>query len=440
MKKRLLAAIMASTMLFVGCSNGNLKTEQGGNTDGVTEVLLWHSMSGNVQEKLNEIVDGFNSSQSKIKVVAENQGTYDESTSKFFNMNGGSGSPAIIQIGEQNLQSMIDSNLIEPMSNLIKDYNYNIDKLVPQVVNFYSVNDTLYTMPFNASSPVLYYNAEALKKAGIEEVPQTFEAILAAGEKISSANNGMKAFAMHAYGYALDQMVTNLGGFIINNENGRIDRATEVAYQDQVTDIFTWISDLIKADQFINYGSNSQDVVTGFNNGDISMFITTSASAAKIVSEAPFEVGVAYLPYSEGVEPQGVYAGGGALCVTNGLSEEVREAAMEFITYATSAEVQATWAGGTGYFPINVKAYETETMKNIYAEKPQLKVAADQFLTSKETAATAGPLLSQLPQLRNDLQAAIEEVFNGGDVAKAIDGAVANTNKAIETANKSIKN
>ena len=55
MKKRLLAAIMTSTMLFVGCSNGNLETEQGGNTDGVTEVLLWHSMSGNVQEKLNDL-------------------------------------------------------------------------------------------------------------------------------------------------------------------------------------------------------------------------------------------------------------------------------------------------------------------------------------------------------------------------------------------------
>lgn len=438
MKKRLLAAIMASSMLFVGCSGGNLETDQGGNTDGVTEVLLWHSMSGNVQEKLNEIVEGFNSSQSEIKVVAENQGTYDESTSKFFNMNGGSGSPAIIQIGEQNLQSMIDSNLIEPMGNLIKDYNYNLEELVPQVVNFYSVNDTLYTMPFNASSPVLYYNADALKNAGIEEIPQTFEAILKSGDKISSANSGMKAFAMHAYGYALDQMVTNLGGFIINNANGRTDRATEVAYQDEMTTIFTWISDLIKANQFVNYGTNSQDVVTGFNNGDIAMFVTTSASAAKIVSEAPFEVGVAYLPYSEGIEPQGVYAGGGALCVTNGLSEDVRKATMEFITYATSAEVQATWAGGTGYFPINSKSYETETMKNIYAEKPQLKVAADQFLTSKETAATAGPLLSQLPQLRNDLQAAIEEVFNGGDVAKAIDGAVKNTNKAIETANKSI--
>lgn len=440
MKKRLLGVIMASTMLFVGCSGGNLDTEQGANADGVTEVLLWHSMSGNVQEKLNEIVDGFNLSQSEIKVVAENQGTYDESTSKFFNMNGGSGSPAIIQIGEQNLQSMIDSNLIEPMDNLIKDYNYNLEELVPQVVNFYSVNDKLYTMPFNASSPVLYYNADALKSAGVEEIPQTFEAILKSGDNISSENSGMKAFGMHAYGYALDQMVTNLGGFVINNENGRTDRATEVAYQNEITTIFTWISDLIKANQFVNYGSNSQDVVTGFNNGDIAMFVTTSASAAKIVSEAPFEVGVAYLPYSEGVEPQGVYAGGGALCVTNGLSEEVRKATMEFITYVTSAEVQATWAGGTGYFPINSKAYETETMKGIYAEKPQLKVAADQFLTSKETAATAGPLLSQLPQLRNDLQAAIEEVFNGGDVAKAIDGAIKNTNKAIETANKSIKN
>ena len=113
---------------------------------------------------------------------------------------------------------------------------------------------------------------------------------------------------------------------------------------------------------------------------------------------------------------------------------------MEFLTYVTSEEVQATWAGATGYFPINAKSYETETMKNIYAEKPQLKVAADQFLTSKETKVTAGPLLSQLPQLRNDLQAAIEEVFNGGNVDTAIETAVKNTNKAIETANKAVKN
>lgn len=438
MIKKILVSIIASALLLTGCSASNNSSQS--SVDGVTEIVLWHSMSGNVQEELNKIVDNFNSSQSEFKVVAENQGSYDESTSKFFSMNGGEGSPAIIQIGEQNLQSIIDSNLIEPMSNLIKDYDYNLDDLVPQVLNFYSVDDVLYTMPFNASSPVLYYNVDALKNAGYDEVPSTFEEILESSKSISSANEGMRAFAMHAYGYALDQMVTNLGGYIINNDNGRSSRATEVSYQNEIKTIFTWISDLVKADGFVNYGTNSEDVVTGFNNGDIAMFITSSASAAQIINNAPFEVGVAYLPTSKGVEGQGVYAGGGAFCVSKNLSEEVRKGVMEFLSYATSAEVQATWAGGTGYFPVNSKSYETETMKSIYSEKPQLKVAADQFLTSKETKVTAGPLLSQLPQLRNDLQSAVEEVFNGGDVDSAIENAVKNTNKAIETANKSVTN
>ena len=74
----------------------------------------------------------------------------------------------------------------------------------------------------------------------------------------------------------------------------------------------------------------------------------------------------------------------------------------------------------------------------MYEETPQLKISADQFLTSKETAATAGPLLSQLPQLRNDLETAEEVVFNNGNVEEAIKQAVANTNRAIDSANKSL--
>ena len=438
MIKKLLVVLMISLIFLTACANDTSIDKEEISTE-ATEVLLWHSMSGNNQERLMEIVDSFNSSQNDVKVIAENQGSYDESTSKFFNMNGGEGNPAIIQIGEQNLQSMIDSKLMEPMSSLIKDYNYKIDDIVPQVVNFYSVNDTLYAMPFNASSPVLYYNVDALKKAGYDKAPETFEGIIEAGKNISSANDGMKAFSMHAYGYALDQMVTNLGGFVVNNDNGRTERATEVAYQDEITTIFTWISDLIKNNQFINYGTSSEDVVSGFNNSDIAMFITTSASAARIINEASFEVGISYLPYAEGVVPQGVYAGGGALCVSKDLPEKVRKGVMEFMTYATSPEVQAKWAGETGYFPINSKAYETEIMKSIYKEKPQLKVAADQFIESKQTKATAGPLISQLPLLRNELQSAIEFVFNGGDPKSAVELAAKNTNKAINTANKSVK-
>lgn len=438
-KKQAIAALLALGLLVTGCSpQGDSPAAESGaeKTGKGTEVLFWHSMSGVNQQRLMKIVDGFNSSQSDVKVVAEAQGNYDESTSKFFGMNGGSGSPAIIQIGEQNLQAIVDSDLVEPIDGLIRDYQYPVEDLVPQVVNFYTVDGQLYVMPFNASSPVLYYNVEALKKAGYEKAPVTFEGILEAAPKISGANPGMKGFSKPVYGYALDQMITNMGGLVVNHENGRASCATEVAYQDQALAIFNWLRDLVEADEFVNYGTDKDSVATGFYNGEIGMFITTSASAAGIMEGAPFEVGIAPLPYPEGTQPQGVYAGGGALCVSKGLDSDVRKGAMEFLAYATSPQVQAVWAGDTGYFAINSKSYDTETMKNIYAKTPQLEVAADQFRNSKQTPATAGPLLSQLPQLRNDLQAAEEMVFNGKDPKEALEQAVASTNKQIKTANK----
>lgn len=436
-------AAVLTAISMTGCGSGEVADSQPAQnmkraeSNGAVEILMWHSMSGNTQTALEKVVDGFNKEQSQYHVTAEAQGKYDESISKYFNMAGGKGSPAIIQIGEQNLQAMIDSELIDPVSDLISEYQYDDSHLLPQAVNFYTVDGSMYAMPFNCSSPVLYYNVDALRAAGYDTAPDTFEAILEAAPKISSANKGMKAFSKPVYGYALDQMVTNMGGLVVNHDNGRSGRATQTVYDKQITEIFNWLKALIDADEFVNYGTSSDNVITGFNQGDIAMFITTSAYAAQIVDGAPFEVGVTRLPVPEGTEPQGVYAGGGALCMSKGLSDDVRKGVMAFFEYAASPEVQAVWAGDTGYFPINTAAYETDTMKKIYEEKPQLRVAADQLLTAKETKATAGPVLSQLSQLRNDLQAAEELVFNGGDPVSAIAQAKDSTDKQIEAANKS---
>lgn len=395
-------------------------------------------MGGERQDALQKIVDEFNASSDKYIVNAQNQGSYDESASKFFDMGNGKGRPSLIQIGEQNLQSMIDSKLVADVNELIKEFDYPAEELVPGVISFYSVDKKMYAMPFNASSPVIYYNVEALEKAGVE-VPTTFQEIIDMSEKIKSANNGMKPFSMTAYGYAIDQMVTNLNGFIVNNDNGRSQRATEVAYMEQAKIIYDFIATLVENGDYINYGRSFENMTAGFLNGDIAMFISTSALAKGIIDATPFEVGLAYLPTVEGIEPQGVYAGGGAICIANNVEDGEKEGAMEFLKFATGAEIQARWAGDTGYFPINKNSFETETMKSAYSEFPAMKVAADQYLNSKQTKQTAGPLLSQLPQLRNDLQDAMEAVFNGEDVDAALERAAKNTNEKIEAANRSVK-
>ena len=405
-----LAAMVVSVLMLVTVLGGCADSASGGNSvvtsDGKVQISFWHSMSGNNQEVLDQIVEGFNASQDQYVV----------------NMANGAGSAHIIQIGEQNLQSMIDSGMIASISDLIEKYDFDDSDLLEQVVNFYTVNDTLYVMPFNCSSPVVYYNKGVFDAAGYTEFPSTFEGISEAAAAIAAQNDSITPVGMYAYGYALDQMVTNMGGYIINNENGRASRATEVSYQDQITQIYDWIKSLQDAGYLLNYGTDGTNTISGFTQQQIGMFIASSASARNVIDSSEFEVGIAPLPVPEGVEAQGVYAGGGALCAAAGM------------------EVQAEWATGTGYFPICHGAYETETMQNTYAELPQLEVAAQQLLNSQVNSITAGPLLSQLPQLRTDLQSALEAVFNGSDVASAVEQAVSSTNSAITSANEGVAN
>ncbi len=433
-----LSAVLAGSLL-AGCSGSGTPSDSASADSGKLQISFWHSMSGNTQEALDKVVAGFNESQDQYEVVATNQGSYDESTGKFFNMANGEDSAAIIQIGEQNLQSMIDSQMIASVSDLIEKHEFDDSDLLEQEVNFYTVDGDMWAMPFNCSTPVVYYNKTAFEEAGVTEFPTTFEGIKEAAQKLADSGSSITPVGMYAYGYALDQMVINMGGYVIDNENGRAGRATQVAYQDQIIQIYNWIKDLQDSELLLNYGSDGTNTISGFTQQQVGMFIASSASCRNVIdSSTDFEVGVANLPVPEGTEPEGVYGGGGALCIAAGLSEDVEAGVMAFCEYATSPEVQAQWAVDTGYFPICNGAYDTETLTAAYEEMPQLQVAADQLLNSKVNSITAGPLLSQLPQLRTDLVTALEAVFNGGEVESSVQQAVESTNSAIAAANEGV--
>lgn len=444
---------LAGALGLAGCSSddsdsgsGSSSTEAEADTaavettdDGKIIISFWHSMSSTNEEALNVIVDGYNEQSDTYEVQAEYEGEYSESSGKFYSMENGDGAPAIIQIGEENAQSMIDSGLIADVSALIEEHDFDDSDLLEQAVNFYTVDGVLNAMPFNCSAPVVYYNAAAFEEAGITEFPTTFEGITEALETVAADTSYTTPMGFYSYGYNLLQMVTNLGSYTVNNENGREGRATEVAYQDKMTVIFNWYDDLVEKGLGVNYGTDGSSCVSGFAQQDCIMFIQTSAAAAYVMSACDFEVGMAALPCEEGEEPAGVYAGGGALCIANNLSSDVAAGVMDFCQYATSDEVQAVWASSTGYYPISNSAYETETMAATYETYPQLEVSAEQLRNSEVNNVTAGPLCSQLPQLYDDLESALESVFNGGDVDSAIETAMESSNAAIESANEGVE-
>ncbi|WP_456276891.1 ABC transporter substrate-binding protein [Bacillus sp. AK128] len=458
MKKLMTILALGMALLLAACSGGG-ETTSGEETQTASEstentssentaseesdekqvVTFWHSMGGAGQEALDAIVADYNKSQDKIQVNAEFQGTYDESLTKFNAVAGTDSAPTMIQTFEIGTMSMINSGNIIPIQEFVDADGYDMSGLEENIINYYSLDDKFYSMPFNSSTPVMYYNKDAFKAAGLdpEAAPATYEGVEEASKAIVKSNPEMKGFALQAYGWLWEQLLANQGALLLNNENGRGDTPTEIGWtEEEGKSIFEWVKRMTDDGTFANYGTNGDNMVAGFLAGDVSMFIQSSASARNVIDNAPFEVGIAFLPHPEEKEREGVVIGGASLWMIDGKPEAETKAAWEFMKYLQTAEVQAKWHVGTGYFAINPAAYDEQLVKDAWAEKPQLQVTVEQLQATKSSAATQGALMDMLPQGRKVMETALESVYNGGDVDEAYQTAVDQFNRAIEQANR----
>ncbi|WP_067841980.1 ABC transporter substrate-binding protein [Amphibacillus sediminis] len=449
--KKVLLILLAALFIAVGCQeadasqdaeqqeNPGSDTEENTVSDEPVEVIFWHAMGGALQEALDQIVASYNEAQDQVIVKAEYQGTYDEALTKFNSIAGTENAPTMMQVFEIGTKSMINSGGIEPIQTFIDQDGYDMGQLEENIINYYRVDDQFYSMPFNSSTPVMYYNKDAFEAAGLDpdNPPATFEEIEAAGRTIMAENPDMKGFALQAYGWLYEQLLANQGALLMNNDNGRTDTPTEIGFtEEEGKSIFEWVERMIADDTFANYGTNGDNMVAGFMAEDVAMFLASSANVRSVVDSAPFEVGVAFLPYPENKERNGVVIGGASLWMMNGKEEAEQLAAWDFMKYLQTPEVQAAWHVGTGYFAINPAAYEEQVVQDAYQEMPQLKVTVDQLQSTTSSVATEGALMDMIPEARRITESALETVYNGGDVDTAYQAVVDQMNAAIEQANR----
>lgn len=414
------------------------ESSEGSSDDGgPVEVEFWHAMSGSGQESIDRIVQGFNDSQDKYVVKAEFQGTYEESLTKLRSVGGTKDAPAITQVFEVGTKYMIDSGFIEPMNTFIEKDNYDISQLEENILNYYKVDGELYSMPFNSSTPVMIYNKDAFKEAGLdpEKAPETFEEVIKAAEQLTTDSS--KGFSMLTYGWFFEQLVATQGGLYVNEDNGRAGDATESLFNgEEGLRVFEFLDTMNKAGTFGNFGTNWDDIRAAFSTEKVAMYMDSSAGVADAINNSPFDVGVAYIPHSEKADRNGVVIGGASLWMSKGIAEEEQEAAWEFMKYLTTPEVQAQWHLDTGYFAINPAAYDEENVKAKWEEYPQFKVTVDQLQDTVPGLATQGALISVFPESRQQVVTALEDLYQGKDPQEALDQAAQGTDRAIEIANK----
>mgnify|MGYP000905303113 CR=1 FL=1 len=406
-------------------------SSSGGRSSGPINVTFWHSMGGEVGKAVDHLVEEFNKSRSDIRVEAIYQGTYDESLSKMKTALGSGAGPTIVQVYEIGSRFMIDSHAVTPMQKFIDADNFDLSQLEENILGYYTIDGQLYSMPFNTSNPILYYNKTLFREAGLDpdNPPRTFSEVKKAAEALTK--NGVYGASFAIYGWFMEQLFAVQGQEYVDNGNGREELATRsrLAGEAGVT-VMNWWKDMIDSNVMLNLGRSTADTKTAFYSGQVAMILDSTAALRGIVDTVgdSFEVGTGFLPRPDGAEDGGVIVGGASLYILNDRPEEEQRAAWEFIKFVVSPEQQAYWHVNSGYFPVTKAAYDQQLVKENMENFPQFKTAVDQLHQSKLNNATKGALMGIFPEARQIVEQTMEEIVNG---AKPVEQALADAEKEI---------
>jgi sn-glycerol 3-phosphate transport system substrate-binding protein len=357
--------------------------------------------------------------------------------------------PEIVLVEEGLTQLAIDSQLFIPITTLASEEELaSLDDVLPQLINFYTIGGELWSMPWNASNPLLYYNRGMFEAAGLDPdaPPTTFAELLDACAAIMPANPDLTAcINWPMSSWFPEQWVAMQGGFFVNNDNGRSARASETFFTSpEMNVVMEFIRSLDEGGWYSYTGTPDDYSGEGqaFLGKQTAMTINSTAGIAlfqRFSGIFSIDLGIAALPTPTAEATNGGTAGGGSLWVTAGHTPEETQAAADFIFFLTQPENDMAWHMGTGYFPVRQSSIDQLTADGWFDENPAFGIALAQLQAQAGTLTNAGAVIGPAPEVRGALIAGIQSVVDGGEaIGAAMEAAKTQADAALADYNATI--
>lgn len=405
------------------------------------QIVFWHAMTGNNGKVVTGLVADFNASHPDVQVTEQYKGNYNDTLNAVIQAAGQGQGPNITQIFDLGTPLAIDSGFFTPIQNVLSaDQLQNVKSdVLPPLINYFTVNGLLWSLPWNNSTPLFYYNKDMFTAAGLDPntPPATWQDLEADCDKIKTANVAPYCISAQVYGWYFEQWMALQGQELANNGNGRSGRATETNLtSDAAKNILNFWKDLNDKGYWTYTGKleDSQGANQIFISKQAAMIIESTGALGTFTKGAQtsnFQLGTGFFPTNADLPRQGVIIGGASLWVSAANSDAQNKAAVEFLTWLHEAKQMAAWHQGTGYLPITKSAQDLLTSQGYYTQNPNAKTAIDQLAAAKVTPATAGAVMGPFPQIRTIVEQAIQGVVNGGDVDQALTDAKSQADAAL---------
>lgn len=405
-----------------------------------TEIHWWHAMPGELGREVERLASDFNASQTEYRIVPTYKGLYTETmTAAMFALRTEQ-HPAILQAAEVATATMMAAKgVVYPVHQLMREQGVELApaSFLPSVTGYYSDTDgNMISFPFNASTPVLYYNKDQFRLAGIdsEKAPATWPDVEAAARKLRDR----KIPCGLTTGWPAWVNVENFSAFhnlpIATLDNGMGGPGARLQFNNPV--VTGHLATLVEWQKtaLFDYSGRTNEAERRFYRSECGILISSSAARADIIANAKFEIGYGMLPYWPSVAgaPQNSIIGGGSLWVLRHRPDEEYKGVARFFAFLSRPDVQAHWHQWTGYLPVTHAAYAETRAHGFYDRNPGTDISIRQMTLNPPTANSKGLRLGSYVVIRDIIQEEIEDALAGRKAAKAaLDDAVRRGNEVL---------
>lgn len=404
-----------------------------------TEIEWWHAMGGALGQKVNQIAADFNASQSDYVIKPVYKGTYAETMTSAVASFRAKNQPAIVQVFEVGTASMMGAKkAVFPVYQLMEKTKEPFDpnSYLSTVTGYYTTSDgKMMSLPFNSSTPVLYYNKALFKQAGIEQPPTTWKEMEAVAKKL--LDSGVKCgFTTTWQSWTQIENFGARNNLPIATKNNGFD-GTDATFLFNKTPFVNHIQQMADWSKLgiFKYGGRQSDAMPLFYTQECAMVMESSAGFAGIKENMKgIEIGVSQLPYDDTLvkKPNNTIIGGASLWVMSGRPDAEYQGVAKFFTYLSSPKVQADWHQATGYLPVTKAAYALTQQQGFYQQNPGTETAILQMTSSEPTENSKGLRFGNFLQTREILDEELEKVWSGKQSAQtALDNAVTRGNEQL---------
>lgn len=352
--QKALALFFISTLTIgaAGCGGASTTTQSSSEK---TKIEYWHvaaeSFGG---ATVKSLVEKFNKENPDIEVVEKyNPDMYKGLTQNLQAAMASGNNPDVVQMGYSYLNYAAENLRYDNIEELIanqspEDKAFLQDNFLPNVLALAKTSDGKQIgIPYSMSVPVLYYNPDIFKQAGLdpERPPQTWQEVVQAAKTIKE-KTGNVGFFMQEYAdnWAQQALIESNGGQVLTQKDGK----TVAGFDSpEAAEAYQLLADMVKNGSGLH--ATNEEGFQAFLSGKLGMVCTTIGKRENFEKSAKFTVESTQFPSFAG-KTKKVPAGGNFLMV---FSKDAlkQKAAWRFIKFLESPESLATWTKGTGYLP-----------------------------------------------------------------------------------------